>query len=197
MSTFCLIHLNKTFPKTLLLLVSFLGLAIAKMEKSLLRRVFLGFGLNSFLYSSVFAKKKPFLRLSGAINKFTDEDRSVYDFTENEIFDLPKNSITTSTWWTPKSRFVGVKFVDILQRVDAVGNVLRITAYDNYSVDVNVADVAKYGAILAYEKDGDRLNISTFGPLWLIYPRDQFPKEINRPAMTAKFIWQVWKVVVI
>lgn len=154
-------------------------------------------GLSVFVSAPAWAEKRPFLRLRGNIRKFTDEGKSVYDFTEADFMRLPQSAITTSTLWTEKSKFEGPRLAEVLRAVDAEGNRLKILALDDYSIEVPMGDLGRYQVILAHSKDGKRMAVDTFGPTWLVYPRDQFPAELGGPVTTAKFIWQVWQITVL
>lgn len=136
------------------------------------------------------------LDVSGNIAHFTDTRAKTYHFSEADLLAMPVHSITTSTTWTPTRTFEGPSLGDILAKVGAKGSTLTIYAIDNYNYTVPVSDVKKYGPVLAYEMDGTRLTIRDFGPLFLMYPRDQHPTELNSPVYDARFIWQVRRIVV-
>lgn len=53
------------------------------------------------------------------------------------------------------------------------------------------SDMDRYGIILAHSQNGDRLSKRKFGPLFLMYPRDQYASVLDTPTGTEKFIWQV------
>jgi hypothetical protein len=59
-----------------------------------------------------------------------------------------------------------------------------------------VLDAARYGVILAHTMNESRLKVNTFGPLFLIYPRDKYQQELKSPDAEAKFVWQVDRIVV-
>lgn len=50
--------------------------------------------------------------------------------------------------------------------------------------------------ILAATQDGKRLEVRNFGPLWVMYPRDAYPQELNSATYESRFIWQVNKITV-
>lgn len=45
--------------------------------------------------------------------------------------------------------------------------------------------------ILARTMNGKVLDNNNYGPLWIMYPRDQFPDELKTPISEAKFAWQI------
>ncbi|MGF6778408.1 hypothetical protein P3T21_003627 [Paraburkholderia sp. GAS334] len=136
------------------------------------------------------------LDVKGAITQTNDAAHTVFHFSEAQLLALPAHSITTSTTWTPKSTFTGPSLSDILAKVGARGTTLEIHTLDDYICTVPVADAARYGVIVAYSMNGKRLKVSDFGPLFLIYPRDAFPAELEGGVGDAKFAWQIKAIVV-
>ena len=130
------------------------------------------------------------LTVLGKIRR-SNTNGKAFRFTEVELMALPKASITTSTVWTPRRCFEGPRLRDVLGHVGADGATLRVTALSDYSVAIPTSDATRYGIILAHSQDGRRMERNHFGPLWVIYPRDQFPDELDGPMAQAKFIWQV------
>ena len=47
--------------------------------------------------------------------------------------------------------------------------------------------------ILAYKMDGEFLKIQDKGPLWIIYPQDDFP-ALKTKQTQAKWVWQVKEI---
>lgn len=136
------------------------------------------------------------LDVKGKIAKTSDPDHTVFHFSEAQILALPTHTITTSTTWTAKSTFTGPLLADILKTVGAYGDEIEIHTLDDYTYTVPVSDTSRYGVIVAYSMNGKRLQVSDFGPLFLIYPRDQFPGELAGGAADAKFVWQIKALIV-
>ncbi len=136
------------------------------------------------------------LDVKGKIAKTNDADHSVFHFSEAQILALPAHSISTSTTWTAKSTFTGPLLADILKTVGAYGDEVEIHTLDDYTYTVPVSDTSRYGVIVAYSMNGKRLQVSDFGPLFLIYPRDQFPGELAGGSADAKFVWQIKALIV-
>jgi hypothetical protein len=133
------------------------------------------------------------LSVSGKIAR-TNDDSGAYCFSYEEFFSLPINRITTGTVWTSKSNFEGPYILDVLQRVGAYGMKVEVMAENDYSHTILVDDFKKFNPILAYLKDGKRLDISDFGPLFLVYPRDSFPQDLSLPTARAKFVWNIYRL---
>lgn len=154
-------------------------------------RQFAPFGIV-FLALSVKADIVPLaLDITGKISRYTDISAKTYHLSDSDILSMPQYIITTSTSWTAKSVFKGVRLADVLDRVGAYGQKIRTTTYDGYAYTIPRQDTQKYGVILAYERDGKRLTLRDFGPLFVIYPRDAYRAELTNSETESKFVWQV------
>jgi hypothetical protein len=131
------------------------------------------------------------LDVDGEVRVTNNASHTAYHFSEAQLLALPAHSITTATTWTPRSTFTGPLLSDVLKAVGAYGSQIEIHTLDDYTCVVPVADAARYGVVVAYEMNGQRLKVSNFGPLFLIYPRDQHPLELDGAAGDSKFAWQI------
>lgn len=131
------------------------------------------------------------LTLQGHLLRHQGGTPPTYHLSEAELLALPTRHITTSTPWTPRRIFAGPALADVLSYVRAQPGTLNLQALNDYRVSIPWHDMAHYGVILAHSADGQRMVRKDFGPLWLIYPRDQYPDELDGPAARAKSIWQV------
>lgn len=136
------------------------------------------------------------LDVSGKISKPSDVAHQSYHFSEAQLLALPVHSITTATTWTPRSTFTGPLLADILKIVGAYGSQVEVHTLDDYTYTVPVSDCDRYGVVVAYSLNGQRLKISDFGPLFLIYPRDAYPDELTGAAGDSKFVWQIKALIV-
>lgn len=136
------------------------------------------------------------LTVTGSITEYTDSRAKHYVFSESDFRALPQHTIHTSTSWTPASAFAGPRLSDVLSKVGARGSQVEVLTLDDYSYTISIEEATRYGAILAMTMNGQRLQVSDFGPLFLIYPRDQYPKELLTPVAEAKFIWQIKELIV-
>ena len=75
------------------------------------------------------------------------------------------------------------------------GSVQKLTVYtwDHFKVDIPFSDLAKYGVILATSLDDKRLKLDDWGPMFVMYPYDDY-KELRRPAGLNKMAWQVCRI---
>ncbi|MCC8404414.1 molybdopterin-dependent oxidoreductase [Paraburkholderia sp. MMS20-SJTN17] len=149
-------------------------------------------------YAQPAGQQSPALSLDvqGKIANTNDAAHRAYHFSESQLLALPVHAITTSTTWTPRSTFTGPRLADILKIVGSYGTKIEFHTFDDYTYTVPVADCARYGVIVAYSMNGQRLKLSDFGPLFLIYPRDAFPDELTGAAGDSKFVWQIKALIV-
>jgi hypothetical protein len=134
---------------------------------------------------------RPLLTVSGRIRRTNDAEGKAFRFSEEEFFRLPQHAIVTATVWTPRSRFEGPLLSDVLQHVGAEGRELYMSALNDYTISIPWEDMDRYGVILAHSRNGARMGPSNYGPLWLMYPRDQYPEALSGPLASARYIWQV------
>lgn len=118
------------------------------------------------------------------------KDGNVINVTRNEIEKLPSYKITTSTNFTSREDFVGVKFKDLMEYYKLSGDKVRAFALDDYSFTLNIHEMLRYNVIVAYKMNGEYMKISELGPFAIIYPIDQFP-ELNSLSVNAKTVWQI------
>ncbi len=145
-----------------------------------------------FIAGAVSAQTMPLaLDIDGEVKVTNNAAHTSYHFSEAQLLKLPSHAISTSTTWTPRSTFTGPLLSDVLKTVGAYGTQIEIHTIDDYTVDVPASDADKYGVVLAYAMNGKRLKVSDFGPLFLIYPRDQYPLELDGAVGDAKFAWQI------
>ncbi|KVN28536.1 oxidoreductase [Burkholderia pyrrocinia] len=129
--------------------------------------------------------------VDGNISKTNQPGKATYVFSERELMALPQHSITTSTSWTPKATFTGPRLSDVLKAVGAKGTQIEFHCIDDYTFSIPVSDADRYGVILARTMNGKVLDNDKYGPLWIMYPRDQYADELKTPLGEAKFAWQI------
>jgi hypothetical protein len=104
---------------------------------------------------------------------------------------LGASRIRTSTAWTTgPQNFEGVSLKTLLERVGAFGSSVEAIALNDYKVEIPVSDFARWPVILAYRMNGELMRVRDKGPLWIIYPQDDFP-ALNTKETQGKWVWQV------
>lgn len=134
-------------------------------------------------------KERPILEVTGKITVTNGEDKAAFDLAMLETIGITKTK--TSTAWTEgQPQFEGVMLKALLDRLGASGETVTAVALNDYKVEIPIADFAKYPVILAYRMNGEQLRIRDKGPLWIIYPQDDFPALKNKETQ-SKWVWQV------
>jgi hypothetical protein len=112
-------------------------------------------------------------------------------FDRQALEAMPQHRTTTSTPWTDGvSVFEGPLLCDLLELVGADGTVLQAKALNDYAVEIPIGDCERYPVILALTRDGERLSRRDMGPIWIVYPRDDFP-ELQLETVNARWVWQL------
>lgn len=132
---------------------------------------------------------KVLLTISGKISTANDGQAATLD--RNHLKALPQHSLKTSNPFVQgEHRFEGVLLADVLDLVGASGDLLTARALDGYTVDIPVSDVRRFSVLLATKIDGNVMRVRTKGPIWLIYPVDQF-EELQAEHYSSRSIWQL------
>jgi hypothetical protein len=85
----------------------------------------------------------------------------------------------------------------LLDRLQASGQHVEAVALDGYaSPPLSLADLRKYGVILALKKNGEYMRVRERGPIWMIYPIDDFPELKKDLSTQYKLIWHLRTLVV-
>jgi len=127
------------------------------------------------------------LTISGAIN--VGQELARFDRESLEALGLEK--VVTQTPWTDgQVEFEGVLARDVLERVNATGEVVRATALNDYAQEIPVSDFINYDVIIASRINGHEIKVRENGPLWIIYPWTDNP-ELNSMTYHARSVWQL------
>ncbi len=108
---------------------------------------------------------------------------------------LPQVEFTTETPWTSgNQQFSGPS----LGTLAALGGVpvtkARVTALNDYEMDVPAEDWEKNGAILASRRNGATMPVVDKGPYWVMYPISSDPK-LDAQFYHGRMVWQVKAIV--
>lgn len=121
--------------------------------------------------------------------------KSTRKFTAEEIYAIPATDMITATAWHPSSKFSGPTLEEIIKAAspDLDFKTARLFAVNGYETPIPAQDIKKYRPILAHSKDNARLTLATRGPLFLVYPRDEF-SELKSLKSQDKFVWMVCRI---
>lgn len=93
---------------------------------------------------------------------------------------------------SPPRSFTGPRLSALLKAVGATGTMVKLTAVDSYTAEIQMADIARYDPVLAIAEDGRPLPLGGAGPAFLVFPR------LSEPALKdmQDELW-VWAVIAI
>ena len=133
---------------------------------------------------------KPILEIKGKISR-TNAENNTAEFDRALLETIGVQQIQTSTPWTDgEPVFEGVLMRDLMRYVGASGESVTAVALNDYKVTLPASDFTKYPVLLAFKMNGEVLRVRDKGPLWIIYPQDQFP-EIKDKSVHRKWVWQI------
>ena len=131
----------------------------------------------------------PILTISGRISRTNSGDRAMFDRDMLEA--LGVTSFKTNTpWYSSVVIFEGIKMTTLMDRVQAKGELLMVTALNDYTSDIPIEDFVRYEPILALKRDGKYMAISDKGPLFIVYPYDKVP-ELRSQRFYSRSAWQI------
>jgi len=132
------------------------------------------------------------LTVSGAIG--TTNGDGVLTLDSDLFATLPQHSFTTGTIWTDgTATYTGVLLRDVLAAAGATGATVRLTALNDYQIEMPASGALGDGPLLANLSDGQPMPLRDKGPIWLIYPYDTVPGYRTEQTY-ARSIWQLNRI---
>lgn len=129
------------------------------------------------------------LSVSGTIAVTNNGDSA--DFDREMLYALGLGDLETTTAWTDGVQsFRGVTLQKVLERVGAEGTTVTATALNDFVTSFPFSDAQQYGVLLAAFMNGEEMPVRDRGPLWIVYPRDDFP-ELQQPEYNDRWAWQL------
>lgn len=107
-----------------------------------------------------------------------------------------RDTVTETPWHDGTPTFTGPLGTALLEAVGATGGTLRITALNDYAVDVPVEDLTTYPVIFATHMNGEPMSVRQKGPLFLIYPFSEYPELLNE-VQFGRSAWQIARIEVV
>ena len=131
-----------------------------------------------------------------AVNNAGQDGMNCVQFDRAMLEHLPQSRLETNTPWTegPQS-FEGIRLVELLRLLEAGGKEITISALNDYSVTMNLQRYAPFGPLLAMRHNGEPMRIADKGPIWLVFPQDDFP-ELDQAQVHDLWVWQIHEIVV-
>lgn len=124
-------------------------------------------------------------------------DTPTRSFTLTELKALPAASIETDL---PEALqiaghhvWAGVPLGALIPLLGTGVHEIQLTALNDYSISIPVADIETYQPLLAYSRDEQDIAIRDKGPLIVIYPFGRYP-ELEQQVYLNRTIWQVGEI---
>ena len=134
------------------------------------------------------------LTVTGEIARSNVAGRAELDRAMLEALGVRK--LVTSTPWTDGTPvFRGVLLQDLLDHLGAKGAAVQALALNDYRCEIARSEFENYPVLIAFEMNGKPLSVRDKGPLWIVYPLDQFAELRNRET-ERKMIWQLMQLAV-
>jgi hypothetical protein len=138
------------------------------------------------------AQTSPVLSIGGAIKRPTRAGEAILDLAA--IAAMAQRRIKTRTpWHSGEPEFTGPLLRDLLDAVGAEGRTLRMTALNDYRVDIPADDARQFDMIVAHQIDGRPITVRNKGPLFVMYPFDTRP-ELHNAIYLSRCIWQLRRI---
>ena len=134
----------------------------------------------------------PILDITGRISVTNGDARARFDLAMLEALGVSRTR-TSTAWTSGKQDFEGVSLKVLLERVGAFGDRIEAIALNDYKVEIPVSDFSRWPVILAYRANGALLRVRDKGPLWIVYPQDDFP-ALDSKDVQGKWAWQVKEI---
>ncbi|WP_244635927.1 molybdopterin-dependent oxidoreductase [Chthonobacter albigriseus] len=146
--------------------------------------------LSAFPAAALDAPKgEVILVVKGAITNTNGPDGASFDMAMLDAL-ASRTTSTATPWVEGKVDFKGPLGSAILDAVGATGTSMTVTALNDYSVEVPVADFREHEVILATTLNGEPMSVRDKGPLFIIYPFDSEPQLYNE-LYFSRSVWQI------
>jgi hypothetical protein len=160
------------------------------MIKSILKWV----GIFVFLFSGfAHAERRHTIELTGAV-----ADPKIKKLTVEDLMRaFPKLSEITTEWRSEgRHQFKGILVREIVKKYAQPGvTKAQVTATNEYSQPLSAKDWDEWGALLAFEQDGDIIATKNKGTFRIIYDYQKFDKDMAVKSMLENdSVWQVVKI---
>ena len=145
--------------------------------------------------ASAFAEALPrpegqtLLSISGQIDNTNAEGAAHFDLAMIDALPL-RETVTTTPWYEGPQRFSGPLLSDLMAAIGASGSALRIIAINDYAATMPWTDIESVPVILAVRHNGETMSVRDKGPLFVIYPFDEYP-ELHDEVYFSRSVWQV------
>jgi hypothetical protein len=129
------------------------------------------------------------LVLSGRIKRTNRAGTAAFDMAMLEA--LPQHSFTARTpWYAQPRKFTGPLLRDVIAAAGGEGQTLRVSALNDYRIDIPFDDAQRFDVLLARLLDDTPMTVREKGPLFMIYPFDAQP-SLRSARYYSRSVWQL------
>ncbi|MDG0982994.1 MAG: oxidoreductase [Tateyamaria sp.] len=143
-----------------------------------------------FVFSPVFAQDKGLLQVTLLKSDTVYLNLEALDMLEQTHFK------TTTMWTSGKIQVSGVSLKTLLKHLGARGESIELTALDNYSIVMPIADLEDGAPIIVTHMNREIMSVRKNGPYWLVFPYDSDPKY-QTEVTYGRSIWQLTELRVV
>lgn len=121
-------------------------------------------------------------------------DGAELTLTEADLMAVPQATVNTENEFVDAmTAFEGPLGRDVLALAGTAGDIVVLTAVNDYSVEVPYDDFVNYEVVFAMSADGEAFSRRDKGPIWVVYPMSDH-EELQDPLYNSRLIWQLVKV---
>jgi hypothetical protein len=129
------------------------------------------------------------LAVGGLIENRNSPEGALFDRAMLEALGTEKLR-TSSPWTEGVVEFEGVPARTVMRAVGAAGKRVLASALNDYEIDIPLQDFEDYPVLFALKMNGQDLTVPDRGPIWIVYPRDDYP-ELRNESVNARWVWQL------
>ena len=126
-----------------------------------------------------------------------DDTLVEFDLQSLEALGLVEYTIADPQATGLTATFQGVLVSRLLDTIGVVQDTttLRITALNDYAVDMPIEDALDYPVLIATRMNGEPMNVANYGPTRIVYPTHAF--EFEKSVYDPRWIWQLASIEVL
>lgn len=133
-------------------------------------------------------KEDTLLSIRGITNSGCNGD---VQLNNEQLLALPQQQFVTHHSWSDEAEsFSGPLLQDVLDTTCSNTKKIKLTALNDYAIDIDFSKLKQYQPIVALSVNGKRLSIREKGPLWVMLPLDDH-KDIDERSLDGMMIWQL------
>lgn len=115
-------------------------------------------------------------------------------FERADLEALPQHGLDTHTSVTDGvNHFEGPLMRDVIAATQLAGTEILAIALNDYEVVIPLSDFERFDVIAALEMDGETLTPRDKGPIWIVYPRDDYA-ELQDIRFDYRWVWQLTRI---